>query len=53
LVVEEHVQVLDAVLKHPTAALDLVGKTNAATDYALLATCGTVVCCIASVHEEL
>jgi hypothetical protein len=52
-VVKKHVQVLDVVLKHLTAALNLVGKTNAATDYTLLATCGMVVCRIASVHEEL
>jgi hypothetical protein len=53
LVIEEHVHIFDTVLKHPTAALDLIGKTNAATDCALLATRCTVVYRIASVHEEL
>ena len=53
LVVEEHVHVLDAVLEHPTAPLDLVEKELLLQTARYLQRDGTFVCRIALVHEEL
>lgn len=53
LVVEEHVNVLDAVLEHPTAPLDLVEKELLLQTARYLQRDSTVVCRITLVREEL
>ena len=53
LVVEEHVNILDTILEHATAPLDLVEKELLLQTARYLQRNGTVVCRITLVQEEL
>lgn len=53
LVVKEHVHVLDAILEHPPAPLDLMEKELLLQTARYLQRDGTVICRIALTHEEL
>jgi hypothetical protein len=53
LVVKEHVHVLDAILEHPPAPLDLVEEELLLQTARYLQRDGTIICRIALTHEEL